>query len=72
MGAQMTPWGGKMIPRGRFGDQLGPGSERDRAPGGLRELPGAKKVDFGGHLGGQKGTKIDPKCGKIGIWESKN
>ena len=59
MGSQMTPRGGKMPPRGRSGDQLGPGSEPDRSPGGVRVAPGAKKVDFGGPLGSQKGVKID-------------
>ena len=39
--------------------QLGPGSEPDRSPGGVRVAPGANKVDFGGHLGGQKGAQID-------------
>ena len=56
--AKMTSQGGKMTPQGRLGDQFGPGSEPDRSPGGVLELPGTQKVDFGRHLGGQNGSKI--------------
>ena len=55
--SKMTTRGSQMTPRGRFGDQLGSGSEPSRALGGLRELPGAQKVDFGAHLGDPKGPK---------------
>ena len=54
-----------MIPRGRFGDQLGSGSDPGRAPGGLWELPGAQKVDFGSTLGGQKVQKVIKMMSKV-------
>ena len=54
---KMTTRGCQMTPRGRFGDQLGSGSGPSRTPGGLWELLGVQKVDFGGHLGCQKGQK---------------
>ena len=54
-----------MTPRGRFGDELGSGSDPSRALGGLRELLGAQKVDFGSTLGGQKGQKVIKMRSKI-------
>ena len=63
--SKITTRGGQMTPRGRFGDQLGSGSDPRRAPGGLRELPGAQKVDFGSTLGGQKLQKVTKIISKV-------
>ena len=54
-----------MTTRGRFGDQLGSGSDPGRALGGLWELPRAQKVDLGSTLGGQKRQKVTKMMSKV-------